>query len=60
MLDVVVEVGFADAEKPAGQVWAVGGNPAASNLKAGELLQNLLHDGAHCLQLSGGSPMLLP
>ena len=60
LLGAVVEVGFADAEKPAGQVGTVDGNPAASGLKAGELRQSLLHDGAHSLQLCGGLPVLLP
>lgn len=59
-LGAVVEVGFEDAEKPAGQVGTVDGNPSASGLKAGELRQSLLHDGVHCLQLCGGLPVLLP
>ena len=59
-LGAVVEVGFADAEKPAGQVGTIDGNPAASGLKAGELRQSLLHDGAHSLQLCGGLSVLLP
>ena len=59
-LGAVIEVGFADAEKPAGQVGTIDGNPAASGLKAGELRQSLLHDGAHSLQFCGGLTMLLP